>query len=412
MSRADAGHPSSGAGAEHAERVLMRAFVLFRLGGLLQIGVAVVTAGTRQPHSLAVVSLAAVITAESLGLVALAVRRHRVPPATLIALDVCLCVAGLFVGAVLARRQDAHSWGYFMYPYSLLAGVGIGLGMRPGLSLACGTGVLMGGYIGSALTELGDPVWNVIPNSLTYVCNIAIAAIVAHTLRRDGRNLDRLSMRLAHEESRRAREQERARQARLLHDRILQTLETLVRDDRKLDGVLRDRLVAETGWLRAFVRDGEAEPCDDLEEALRLLAEEKTLAGLRVELHSEQLRTAARGLPPPSVATVEAIVGAAREALTNVQKHAAVDRAVVRAELTDGEYIVTVLDHGRGFIADASAAGTGVRESIKARMAEAGGSGTVESGPGDGTYVELRLHATAPSTGDGGTGRRVGPGQR
>jgi signal transduction histidine kinase len=92
------------------------------------------------------------------------------------------------------------------------------------------------------------------------------------------------------------------------------------------------------------------------------------------------------------------LADAAHEALTNVVKHAGVDRAVVRAATVDDGTRVTVRDHGQGFDpaavqADATGARFGVRQSIKARMADAGGTAVVDSSPGRGTRVELWVPA-------------------
>jgi signal transduction histidine kinase len=52
--------------------------------------------------------------------------------------------------------------------------------------------------------------------------------------------------------------------------------------------------------------------------------------------------------------------------------------------------LVTIADRGRGFNAAAGSAGLGLRDSIGARLAEVGGTATVDSRPGQGTSVELR----------------------
>jgi signal transduction histidine kinase len=50
---------------------------------------------------------------------------------------------------------------------------------------------------------------------------------------------------------------------------------------------------------------------------------------------------------------------------------------------------VTTRDHGTGFSPDARPSGFGIGESIKARLAEVGGTASVESAPGSGTRVTL-----------------------
>jgi len=51
---------------------------------------------------------------------------------------------------------------------------------------------------------------------------------------------------------------------------------------------------------------------------------------------------------------------------------------------------VRVVDRGTGFVPSQAVNGSGLRDSISARMCEVGGAALVESTPGGGTYVELR----------------------
>jgi signal transduction histidine kinase len=90
------------------------------------------------------------------------------------------------------------------------------------------------------------------------------------------------------------------------------------------------------------------------------------------------------------VAFVDALCGAVTEALTNVRKHAGVDRASVTVRSAPGEVVVTIIDHGVGFDVSTSNGGFGMGESISRRMHDAGGNAIVESTTGAGTRVTLR----------------------
>lgn len=90
-------------------------------------------------------------------------------------------------------------------------------------------------------------------------------------------------------------------------------------------------------------------------------------------------------LPPPALAT--AVEGAAAEALRNVQRHSGVARAVVHASEADGWQVLTIRDHGRG-MGDAPA-GFGLRESIGARLAEAGAHVELSTPDDGGTLVRM-----------------------
>ena len=90
---------------------------------------------------------------------------------------------------------------------------------------------------------------------------------------------------------------------------------------------------------------------------------------------------------------MRALVGAAREALTNAAKFAA-DGGPVRlyAEIDDRDANVFIDDRGPGFEPDAIPDDRrGVRESIIGRMKRHGGQAEIRSELGDGTEVELSI---------------------
>jgi hypothetical protein len=101
-------------------------------------------------------------------------------------------------------------------------------------------------------------------------------------------------------------------------------------------------------------------------------------------------------LVPAGQAT--AIQGAVTEALTNVARHThGVQAAVTVTAAADGGVTVRIEDHGPGFDPSAvPAVRRGVRDSIVARMAIAGGHAAVRSAPGEGTAVTLELPGTVP----------------
>jgi signal transduction histidine kinase len=87
----------------------------------------------------------------------------------------------------------------------------------------------------------------------------------------------------------------------------------------------------------------------------------------------------------------EAVIGAAREALTNSAKFAPDAGAIsVYAEVENGRIQVFVHDRGPGFeLAAVPADRRGVRDSIVGRMERNGGHAEIRSAPGEGTEVEL-----------------------
>jgi hypothetical protein len=99
----------------------------------------------------------------------------------------------------------------------------------------------------------------------------------------------------------------------------------------------------------------------------------------------------ADGLPIVPRPVAEAFAGAAREALLNVERHAGVAEADLRATLSsDGAIRVVVADGGRGFVrCDSSRHRLGLSLSVEERMRRVGGVACIESAPGRGTTVTL-----------------------
>ncbi len=95
---------------------------------------------------------------------------------------------------------------------------------------------------------------------------------------------------------------------------------------------------------------------------------------------------------PPMVR--DAVADATLEALRNIARHACTDHARVEVESGPAELVVRVIDAGRGFMVDDQQS-FGIRLSIQSRMAEVGGTATIDSAPGSGTTVTLRWSAPA-----------------
>ncbi len=110
-----------------------------------------------------------------------------------------------------------------------------------------------------------------------------------------------------------------------------------------------------------------------------------TTAGGQIAVRHPPLQTVLL----PLVAAV-AIRDSVREALTNVARHAAVPEAHMTVRQDGRQLVVEVSDTGVGFDPDlVPVHRRGISESITARMARAGGTGSVRSEPGQGTVVHL-----------------------
>ncbi|TDP97457.1 sensor histidine kinase [Labedaea rhizosphaerae] len=207
------------------------------------------------------------------------------------------------------------------------------------------------------------------------VVECALAQLGFQLLRRSSRRVDRLRARRVELERAEALSRERRRQEReylaLLHDTASATLLMVT------DGADPDR-VAEYARhdLAVLTRSTTQDSPVDLGAALRSVVDRGPLT-----VHAD-LPT---GLRVPA-ATALAVVRAVREALLNVERHAGVRTASVRAE----PGVVTVRDDGIGFEPDAvTPARRGIRGSIVDRMRDAGGNATITSSAGNGTIIRL-----------------------
>jgi signal transduction histidine kinase len=193
----------------------------------------------------------------------------------------------------------------------------------------------------------------------------------------------RLGSSLSFERAARIREQERAEVAAHLHDSVLQTLALIQKragDPREVAGLARRQERELRSWL--LKRPGESEE-DTVAGALERAAAEVE------ELHGVPIEVVTVGDTPLS-GGLEALVQAAREAMTNAAKFAGSERVDLYAEVEDGRVEVFVRDRGVGFDLDAIPADRrGVRDSIIARMERHHGRAAVKSSPGAGTEVEL-----------------------
>ncbi len=183
---------------------------------------------------------------------------------------------------------------------------------------------------------------------------------------------------------------ERERLSRDIHDGVLQVLALVGRKGREAGGE-----AAELGRLAA-----------EQERALRALigappeevAGEVDLRALLATYASSSVTVSTPATPVVlAAARAREVAAAVGAALANVATHAGeAARAWVLLEHEGDELVVSVRDDGQGFeparLDEARAQGRlGVASSIEGRVRDLGGTMAVESAPGAGTEVELRV---------------------
>jgi signal transduction histidine kinase len=133
-----------------------------------------------------------------------------------------------------------------------------------------------------------------------------------------------------------------------------------------------------------------------LPDALRRLSQAPGMdgsAGLRGTTPAPPTNFSVTGTPRPlPMATEVVLLRVCQEALANVRKHAGAVSATVELRYDPEVVLLEVIDDGAGFDPDQVTGGYGLR-GMRTRLAEAGGTVTVDSSPGAGT----RVIATVPA---------------
>ena len=260
-----------------------------------------------------------------------------------------------------------------------LVAAGLWLALRRGGSLRPGTPVSYGGL---AVAALGVAI--AVPGGTPTL--LAPGAIAAALVLLAGPWLWRLVLDRDAERSARVRSEERAEVAARVHDSVLQTLALVQRhahEPQRVAALARRQERELRGWLYGDLPLGNG--------AASLVAALGAAAADVEEVHGVRVELASAGDCPVG-ARVEAVVLAAREAMTNAAKFAGVEVVDVYAEVTDDVVAVFVRDRGTGFDrADVPPDRRGLVESVEGRLERAGGSATITSAPREGTEVELRL---------------------
>ncbi|HWC29606.1 MAG TPA: sensor histidine kinase, partial [Dehalococcoidia bacterium] len=197
--------------------------------------------------------------------------------------------------------------------------------------------------------------------------------------------------------------EERQRLARELHDSVSQALYGIALGARTARTLLdRDpsKVAEPVDYVLSLAEAGLAEMRALIFE---LRPESLEIEGLVVALDKQVAATAARyGIdvtsefgeePDMSLAHKEIFYRIGQEALHNVVKHARASRASVRLARDNGSFVLEVGDNGVGFQVGQSFPGHMGLVSMSERAASIGARLEVESEPGKGTTIKLRLDA-------------------
>jgi len=234
------------------------------------------------------------------------------------------------------------------------------------------------------------------------------AGVVVHAVRLTSQlRQANTHLRAAREQLVSAREEERRRLRRDLHDGLGPRLASLtLRLEAARDGLAREpeaaallgdiaeRTRAAIADIRRLVSDLRPAALDDLGLVAALAeaaAEYERLGGLRIRVDGP-------GIPALPAAVEVAAYRIALEAMTNVVRHASAHRCVVSLAIdASGQLRLDVQDDGCG-ISHGASGGVGL-SSMRERAAELGGSLSIEPSPGGGTRVTAVMPLRPPETG-------------
>jgi signal transduction histidine kinase len=195
--------------------------------------------------------------------------------------------------------------------------------------------------------------------------------------------------------------QERQRLARDLHDSVSQALYAIVldiatarhigsADPTRLDAILRDaHALAEAGLAEMRALIFELRPEFLRQEGL-VAALQRQVAAVRAR-HQLSITVNATDEPEAAPAIKEALYRVGQEALNNTAKHAGARAVVITLEVSAGELSLRVRDDGRGFDPEKSFPGHLGLDSMRERAASVGGVILIDSAPGRGTEVTIRV---------------------
>ena len=228
------------------------------------------------------------------------------------------------------------------------------------------------------------------------ITDVTERAIESRELERSRRELRRLSANLVD-----AREEERRRIARELHDELGQRLTALKMELSSLASLpqRRDReqrvasmlaMVDETvASVRRIATDLRPLMLDDLglNAAIDWLAHDSARRmGMEIELQLGIVD------PPIGDAATTALYRMVQEALTNIARHAHATRAGIEMRCESDDLLVTVYDNGVGFLQDSMyREGSHGLMGIRERAYMLGGNLELGNRPDGGAFISLRL---------------------
>lgn len=283
---------------------------------------------------------------------------------------VCLAIA---TASYAADAGDLFHGGYPISWLVVLAyGRGMGVALAGSLILVVQQSFLLLQSGRSAVSAVG---------SIVFVLYAVIFGWLFGMIRRSDQERRVAVSELTAEREANARRLERLELANKLHDSVLQTLQVIDADASDSERVRR-LARRQTRELRTLVDTYGSKETTSLRTALGTVAADiedlfdvEVSAVIRIDMEMDP--------------TLDALVEASREAMTNSAKYSGTQRIDLYAAVEAGSVAIYVRDEGRGFDVEHAKHGHGLENSVRGRINEVGGDVAVESTLGEGTEVKV-----------------------
>ena len=244
-------------------------------------------------------------------------------------------------------------------------------------------------------------------NSVFVVDSTALTAFGIFAVLQSGMTLTRFRGRSAQPSLHRAARDEQlsamryrieVKAAAVMHDTVLNHLAAISSSsDGEIHQTLRDQidrdlevLVGEEWLLDADGAPDQQTHVDWRTSPLFRVVEESRQLGLEVDVSGDVAAVSRLGIERAT-----AVALAAKQCLVNVSRHAGTDRAELVVYGSDREVSVMVIDTGKGFSEQETGSDRlGLRQSVRRRIENVGGTVQVWSTPGKGTSVMIRVPAS------------------
>ena len=319
--------------------------------------------------------------------------------------DLAISAGVLVIGPFLLVHGEVGRQPFFAAPYAVSTvltwaaarGVIGGAGAAGILSIPLASARWLNGTPWSSLGS--DDILSVVTGVAYYILPGVVLGLFTQTLDRAAASLRTANEDAAAERERAARLRERETLARAIHDSVLQSLALVHRRGQELaghDSVEPADVAALVGLvdqqereLRTLLRDvPEPPPSGAVPLRTALEAAAFGIVGVEVSVSTVEPAWVRAG------AATE-VSAAVRAALDNVVQHASATRATIFGEAADGTLLVSIRDDGVGFdveaLAEAGGDRFGIARSIRGRIEDLGGDVRIDSAPGRGTEVEIRM---------------------